>query len=67
MRSYNRYIFKQLSVAMAFVTFCLTCAIWLTQSLRYIELIVKHGISLGTFLYLTMLLLPGFLSIVLPV
>ncbi|HUI17257.1 MAG TPA: LPS export ABC transporter permease LptF [Alphaproteobacteria bacterium] len=67
MKSYNRYIFKQLSMAMLFVSFCLTCAIWLTQSLRYIELIVKHGISLGTFLYLTLLLLPGFLAIVLPV
>jgi lipopolysaccharide export system permease protein len=67
MRSYSRYIFRQITVAILFVSFCLTCAIWLTQSLRYIELIVKHGISLGTFLYLTMLLLPGFLSIVLPV
>ena len=67
MKSYSRYIFKQLAVAMLFVTFCLTCAIWLTQSLRYIQLIVEHGISLGTFLYLTMLLLPSFLSIVLPI
>jgi lipopolysaccharide export system permease protein len=67
MKVYSRYIFKQLAIAMAFVTFCLTCAIWLTQSLRYIELIVKHGISLGTFLYLTLLLLPSFLSIVLPI
>ncbi|HLI12459.1 MAG TPA: LPS export ABC transporter permease LptF [Alphaproteobacteria bacterium] len=67
MKGHSRYILKQLGVAMAFVTFCLTCAIWLTQSLRYIELIVNHGISLGTFLYLTMLLLPSFLSIVLPI
>lgn len=67
MKGYSRYIFKQLSVAILFVAFCLTCAIWLTQSLRYIELIVKHGISLGTFLYLTMLLLPSFLAIVLPI
>lgn len=67
MKGYSRYIFEQLAVAMLFVTFCLTCAIWLTQSLRYIELIVEHGISLATFLYLTMLLLPSFLSIVLPI
>lgn len=67
MKGHSRYILKQLFVAMLFVTFCLTCAIWLTQSLRYIELIVKHGISFGTFLYLTMLLLPSFLSIVLPI
>lgn len=67
MKGHSRYILKQLVMAMVFVTFCLTCAIWLTQSLRYIELIVKHGISLGTFLYLTLLLLPSFLSIVLPI
>lgn len=67
MKGYSRYIFKQLLVAVLFVGLCLTCAIWLTQSLRYIELIVKHGISLGTFLYLTMLLLPSFLAIVLPI
>lgn len=67
MKGYSRYIFRQLLVALLFVGFCLTCAIWLTQSLRYIELIVKHGISLGTFLHLTMLLLPSFLAIVLPI
>jgi lipopolysaccharide export system permease protein len=67
MKGYSRYILKQLLVAMLFVSFCLTCAIWLTQSLRYIELIVQKGISFGTFLYLTGLLLPSFLAIVLPI
>jgi lipopolysaccharide export system permease protein len=67
MKGYSRYIFKQLLVTTMFVTFCLTCAIWLTQSLRYIELIVNHGISLGTFLELTILLMPSFLSVVIPV
>ena len=67
MKGYSRYIFKQLLVTTLFVTFCLTCAIWLTQSLRYIELIVNHGISLGTFLELTMLLMPSFLAVVTPI
>jgi lipopolysaccharide export system permease protein len=67
MKAHGRYILKQLLVAMLFVSFCLTCAIWLTQSLRYIELIVDKGISFGTFLYLTGLLLPSFLVIVLPI
>ncbi len=67
MKGYSRYIFKQLFVATMFVTFCLTCAIWLTQSLRYIELIVNRGISLGTFLRLTMLLMPSILSVVFPI
>ncbi|HUC60495.1 MAG TPA: LPS export ABC transporter permease LptF [Alphaproteobacteria bacterium] len=67
MKAHGRYILKQLLVAMLFVSFCLTCAIWLTQSLRFVELIVDKGISFGTFLYLTALLLPSFLAIVLPI
>jgi hypothetical protein len=49
------------------VTLTLTCAIWLTQSLRFIELIVNRGLSIGTFLYLTLLLLPSFLWLMLPI
>ncbi|HYB11290.1 MAG TPA: LPS export ABC transporter permease LptF [Alphaproteobacteria bacterium] len=67
MKAYSRYIFGQILTGILFIAFCMTCAVWLTQSLRYIELIVKHGISFGTFLYLTALLLPSFLVIVLPV
>jgi lipopolysaccharide export system permease protein len=67
MKAYSRYIFGQVVTGILFIAFCMTCAVWLTQSLRYIELIVKHGISFGTFLYLTALLLPSFLVIVLPV
>jgi lipopolysaccharide export system permease protein len=67
MKAYSRYIFGQVVTGILFIAFCMTCAVWLTQSLRYIELIVKHGISFGTFIYLTALLLPSFLVIVLPV
>ncbi len=52
---------------MVLVTGALTCVIWLTQSLRFIEMIVNRGLSAGTFVYLTMLLLPNFLSIILPI
>lgn len=40
---------------------------WLTQSLRFVEMIVNQGVSAGTFLYLTMLKLPEFLTIILPI
>jgi lipopolysaccharide export system permease protein len=63
----SRYIFRQLAVGMVLVTLALTCVIWLSQSLRFIELIVNRGLSAGSFLYLTMLLLPNFLSIILPI
>jgi lipopolysaccharide export system permease protein len=54
-------------VGMVFVTLGLTCVIWLSQSLRFVEMIVNRGLTAGTFVYLTMLLLPNFLSIILPI
>ncbi|MBL6947516.1 MAG: LptF/LptG family permease [Rhodospirillales bacterium] len=52
---------------MVLVTTGLTCIIWLSQSLRFIEMIVNRGLSAGMFVYLTVLLLPNFLVIVLPI
>ena len=63
----NRYILRQLLLVTIFVTLALTLAIWLTQSLRLIRLIVNHGMSFGTLLELTMLLLPAFMLIILPI
>ena len=62
-----RYILRQLFEATVFITIVLACTIWLTQSLRFVELIINRGLSLGAFLYLTSLLLPSFLVIILPV
>mgnify|MGYP002279762286 CR=1 FL=1 len=67
MNSFNKYILAQLVVGMVLVTAGLTCIIWLTQSLRLVEMIVSRGISTSTFLQLNLLLLPNFLTIVLPI
>jgi lipopolysaccharide export system permease protein len=40
---------------------------WLTQSLRFVELVVNRGLSLGVFLRLTGLLIPGFIAVILPI
>jgi lipopolysaccharide export system permease protein len=63
----QRYMLRQLVVVAALVTLTLTLAVWLTQSLRFVELIVNRGLSLQSYLYLTGLLLPSFLSLMLPV
>lgn len=63
----DRYIFRQLLVATVFVAVTLTCVVWLTQSLRFIEMIVNRGLSAPLFVYFTLLLLPSFLSVILPV
>jgi lipopolysaccharide export system permease protein len=65
--SINNYIAKQLVTAVMIVVVSLTCIIWLSQSLRFIDMIVNRGLPLATFVYLTMLLLPTWLSIVLPI
>ena len=67
MDGFTKYILRQLIVGMVLVTMGLTCIIWLSQSLRFIEMIVNRGLSAGMFAYLTVLLLPNFLVIVLPI
>lgn len=63
----DRYVYRQCLTVLAFIALGLCFAIWLSQSLRLIELIVNRGVSVGTFLYLAMLLLPRFLEVVLPI
>jgi len=63
----DTYIFRQLAIALLAVTIGLAALVWLTQSLRFIELVLDRGLSFTVFLQLTGLLLPGFLSIILPI
>ncbi|MEE8500167.1 MAG: LPS export ABC transporter permease LptF [Kiloniellales bacterium] len=66
MQAITRYIFNQLLAAAFFITLGLTLAIWLSQSLRWIGYIVNRGLPASTFLYFIGLLLPSFLSVILP-
>jgi lipopolysaccharide export system permease protein len=63
----DRYIFRQLLFALVAVTSGLTALIWLTQSLRFVELVVNHGLSFSVFLRLTGLLIPSFVAVILPI
>jgi lipopolysaccharide export system permease protein len=63
----DRYMFRQLGLALIAVTGGLTALIWLTQSLRFVELVINHGLSLGVFLELTGLLIPSFVAVILPI
>lgn len=49
------------------ISLSLTSIIWLTQALRYIDFIINRGLSISDFLYLTMLLLPSLLFLILPI
>ena len=66
-RRIDRYIFRQLFATTLFVAIALTCVVWLTQSLRFVEMIVNRGLSASLFVYFTMLLVPSFIAIILPI
>ncbi len=61
------YVFGQLIGPTALFAFLLTAVIWLTQSLRLLDLVINRGQSAPTFVYLTILILPGLLVIILPI
>jgi lipopolysaccharide export system permease protein len=63
----DRYIFRQLLIALIAVTTGLSILIWLVQSLRFVELVVNHGLSLRVFIELTSLLIPSFVAVILPI
>ncbi|MBU6497161.1 MAG: LPS export ABC transporter permease LptF [Rhodospirillales bacterium] len=63
----QRYLFRQLLFGLVVVTGFLVALIWLTQSLRFVEVVVNRGLSLGVFLELSGLLIPGFLAVILPI
>jgi lipopolysaccharide export system permease protein len=64
---YIQYIFRHLVGPTLLITLSLTGIVWLAQSLRFIDLIVNRGLSVSLFLYLTTLLMPSLLAVVLPV
>ncbi|WP_431857418.1 LPS export ABC transporter permease LptF [Azospirillum sp.] len=67
MNRLERYLFRNLLVATLYSTAGLTVTIWLTQSLRLIEVVVEAGAPLRLFLWLLLLTVPTFLGIVLPI
>lgn len=66
MNRLQRYLFRNLLLATLYSTAGLTLTIWLSQSLRLIEIVVSAGAPMGMFLWLLLLTVPTFLGIVLP-
>lgn len=62
----TRYLFRHLLGVTFFVTLALTLVVWLTQSLKFLELIAASDAPPGMFVKLVLLTLPRFLEIILP-
>ncbi len=63
----DRYVLRQLLAALLASTAGLAALIWLTQSLRFVAMVVDRGLSLRVFLQLTGLLIPSFVAVILPI
>jgi lipopolysaccharide export system permease protein len=61
------YLLRQLVGPVVLFSFLLTSVIWLSQSLRLLDLVINRGQSAPTFLYLTVLMLPSLLVVILPI
>jgi lipopolysaccharide export system permease protein len=66
MKLYLRYLLWQLTLPTLLAMLAFSAAVWLSQSLRFVDLIVNKGLPLSTFLYLTLFLFPSLLMVILP-
>ena len=67
MKRLRLYLLRQMTVAALMTVAGLTLAIWLSQSLRLLDVIVNRGLAVGLALEFLMLLLPGLIALLLPV
>jgi lipopolysaccharide export system permease protein len=66
MARFDTYLFRNLLIATVFITIVLSAVVFLTQSLKFLELVVESGASSLSFWYLTSLALPRFIEVIVP-
>ncbi len=67
MNRLGRYVFAQTFLLTLLITVILSLAVWLTQSLRFIDYVMTKGLSLLMFFKLSSFLLPSLVSTILPI
>lgn len=67
LKIFNSYVIKNLCIATAFVAITLAAIILMTQSLKFLELIINSGASSRAFWALAFLALPWFFEVILPI
>ncbi len=61
------YVLRQLIGPCLLFAFILTAVVWLSQSLRLLDLVINRGQSAPVFVYLTLLIIPALMIIILPI
>ena len=67
MNRFGRYIFAQTFLLTVLITAILSIAVWLTQSLRFIDYVMTKGLSFWMFFKLASFLFPSLVSTILPI
>lgn len=67
MKKISWYLFRQTCVLTVVITVIITAALWLTQSIRFIDYVMNRGLGFVTLLKLSGLLVPGLMSTILPI
>lgn len=67
MRQYERYLFMHLLWPTVVITVSLTAIVWLTQILKFLDFMLSRGLSLVDFMFLSGLMLPQLLLILIPI
>lgn len=66
MNSLDKYLLRQCLTPLLMILLVTTAIVWMTQSLQRIEIIVEYGQGLWVFLYLSILIIPSLLAIIIP-
>jgi|SRR5215471_42281 len=67
MRKLFFYVLNQVLAPFFLFALLLTLVVWMTQSLRLLDLVINRGQSAPIFAYLTMLMLPSLLVVIIPI
>lgn len=67
MKILGKYIFKQIFVGFLVVAFSLLAMLWLTQSLRFVEMVTRKGLPVYLFAEMTSFLMPRIFNILSPI
>ncbi len=63
----DRYILRNLVTGLSIGSAALVMLVWVISALRFLDWFVNKGLSVVTFLKLSFLLMPGFLTVFLPI
>ena len=67
MKILNRYISKQIIVGYLLIAFSLLAMLWLTQSLKFVEMVTRQGLPIYLFAEMTSLLMPRIYNVLSPI